>query len=68
MTTTGQTTIWAKCINCGEHVQRTPGMRHGDGQVDTDDSPVWTLVDEQMMIDADIDIDKLDAVDCGCNA
>lgn len=30
----------------GEYVYRIPGHRHGDGHVDSDDSPVWLLTDE----------------------
>jgi hypothetical protein len=30
----------------GQVVYRIPGMRYGDGQVDTDDNPIWLLGDE----------------------
>ena len=29
----------------GQTVYRIPGMRHGDGQIDSDESPVWLLGD-----------------------
>jgi len=31
----------------GEVVYRIPGHRHGDGQVDTDESPVWLVGNQE---------------------
>jgi hypothetical protein len=31
----------------GDYVYRIPGHRHGDGQIDSDEQPVWLLTDEQ---------------------
>lgn len=39
----------------GEYVYRIPGHRHGDGQVDSNDAPVWLLTDESAVIDAGLD-------------
>ncbi|MEQ6886456.1 hypothetical protein [Salicola sp. Rm-C-2C1-2] len=30
----------------GQPVYREPGKRHGDGQQDSDDSPIWLLAEE----------------------
>lgn len=35
----------------GEVVYRIPGHRHGDGQTDTDENPVWLLGDESNVDD-----------------
>jgi hypothetical protein len=31
------------CRHCGEYVYRDHYVRHGDGQVDSDESPVWLV-------------------------
>lgn len=38
--------IYAYDVNAGEYVYRIPGQRHGDGQVDSDESPVWLICGE----------------------
>lgn len=35
--------LYGICCHCGDLVYREPGKRHGDGQVDSDDHPVWLL-------------------------
>jgi len=30
----------------GQVVYRIPGHQHGDGQIDTDEQPIWLLGDE----------------------
>lgn len=39
----------------GQVVYRIPGHLHGDGQVDSDDNPVWLLGDES-------DVDDISAL------
>ena len=39
--------IYAYDLNSGEYVKRMPGHRHGDGQIDTDDAPVWLLTSQE---------------------
>lgn len=34
------------CEDCERIVERIPGKRHGDGQVDTDENPIWLLSDD----------------------
>ena len=58
--------IFARCIKCGEIIVRYPGKQHGDGQIDSDASPVWLLADVQMVRDAGINPDDLQTVHCGC--
>lgn len=41
-----QDRIYAYAINTGDYVYRIPGHMHGDGSIDTDESPVWLLCDE----------------------
>ena len=55
------------CKACGEIVYRLEGHTHGDGQVDTDENPVWLLSDERSAADDGADIDSLPEVFCGCN-
>lgn len=31
----------------GQVVYRIPGHQHGDGQIDSDESPVWLLAEDQ---------------------
>lgn len=65
-TMTTNTKIYAYCPDCENYVYREPGKRHGDGQVDSDDHPVWLLADEDMVRAAGLDPKSLDTVDCGC--
>jgi hypothetical protein len=58
--------LYGFCKSCGQYVYRIPGHRHGDGQVDSDESPVWLLADEREMRDAGVDLDTLPTVSCGC--
>lgn len=41
----------SKCS--GDLIYRLPGKRYGDGQVDTDDHPVWLLADPMELSDAE---------------
>ena len=64
--------VYAVCQDCGEIVYREPGLRHGDGQVDTDDNPVWLLSGRSSLFfheRDDIegrDVETLARVRCGC--
>lgn len=40
-------TIYAYDLNSGDYVKRLVGYQHGDGQVDSDESPVWLLTTEE---------------------
>lgn len=60
-----------RCNCCGSMVKRAPGHRHGDGQIDSDDHPIYLLVytDEQLAHMGDVDrLGLCYAVinDCGC--
>lgn len=63
--------IYAICKVCGSLVCREPGKRHGDGQQDTDDNPVWLLDtagdDEQLAGRLESVVTPLPTVNCGCN-
>lgn len=39
--------IYAWDARNGQVVYRIPGLQHGDGQIDSDESPVWLLGDEK---------------------
>ena len=58
--------IYATCTACGETVYRIPGYRHGDGQLDTDENPVWLLADWDNMTQADKDMSEKYSCQCGC--
>ena len=45
--------VYAVDQNTGDVVYRIPGYHHGDGQVDTDESPVWLLAGDQGPEDCD---------------
>lgn len=47
--------IYAVCTICGEYIYRECGKRHGDGQLDTDEHPVWLLGDIGDMTAEDIE-------------
>lgn len=51
------------CKGCGNVVYRLIGHTHGDGQADSDETPVYLL---GSMDDVD-DASKLPEVYCGCN-
>lgn len=40
-------TIYAYDLNSGDYVKRIVGQRHGDGQVDSDEAPVWLLTSQE---------------------
>lgn len=40
-------TIYAYDLNSGDYVKRMVGQCHGDGQVDSDDAPVWLLTSQE---------------------
>ena len=46
-------TIYARDKATGETVCREPGKRYGDGQIDTDESPIWLLADLPEGIDSE---------------
>ncbi len=52
--------IHCVCEYCGSVVYRETGATYGDGSVDSDESPVWLLADD------DVDGDDLPEVNCGC--
>lgn len=64
--------IYATCRSCESLVYREPGKRHGDGQVDSDDHPVWLLYaagGEYRRVKIDQLIargEQIGIVDCGC--
>lgn len=60
--------IYGFCVACGSYVYRIPGMRHGDGQQDTDENPVWLFADEREMTNAEKDQAYVNKINCGCNA
>lgn len=39
--------IYAYDVASGEYVKRIVGHRHGDGQVDSDESPVWLICSQE---------------------
>lgn len=47
--------IYAVCTICGNYIYRDCGKRHGDGQLDTDDTPVWLLGDPADMTEDEIE-------------
>lgn len=47
--------IYALCIICGEYIYRDCGKRYGDGQLDSDEQPVWLLGDHADMTDDEIE-------------
>ena len=53
---------YAICEACGELVCRIPGWHHGDGQIDTDENPVWLLGDARDYGNTE----ELPRVNCGC--
>jgi hypothetical protein len=57
--------IYAICDGCGNLVYREPGKRHGDGQQDTDDAPVWLLDSSHRGITAK-ELMAMPLVNCGC--
>ncbi len=40
----------------GQAVYRIPGHQHGDGQVDTDDNPVWLLANDDDLARDQVDV------------
>jgi len=53
---------YARCDDCGKIVYRELGKLHGDGQLDTDESPVWLLGSkDDLPADATVPF-----VRCGC--
>lgn len=54
--------IYGECTACGCFCYRVEGMRHGDGQVDSESNPVWLLCDELDIPDG-VDVQK---INCGC--
>lgn len=57
--------IYAYCKVCGNVVYREPGKRHGDGELDTEDNPVWLIWSD--IEDYEGDPDELETITCGCN-
>ena len=59
------TRIYAYCKVCNTVVYREPGKWHGDGDLDTEENPVWLVWSDPE--DYEGDIDKLETITCGCN-
>ncbi len=62
--------ITGYCEACGMVVRRLIGHRHGDGSVDTDESPVWLAVmdlSSYIREHGQEAADNLPEVHCGCN-
>jgi len=59
--------VYAYCPACGNYMYRIDGYRHGDGQVDSDDAPVWLMTDEDTIIEVGLDPAILPDIKCGCN-
>jgi len=63
---------YAYCPACGNVIYRIPGHRHGDGQVDTEQKPVWLLeggieeVRESLKLERGLDVNTLPEAFCGC--
>lgn len=57
--------MYGVCDLCGNVVYRLIGAQHGDGRVDSADSPVWLLAGDNLP--DDIDVDQLPRIDCGCS-
>lgn len=45
------------------YVVREPHKRHGDGQQDTNENPVWLLADREEIVRAGLDPETLPEVD-----
>jgi hypothetical protein len=54
--------IWAVDSETNDIIYRISGHQHGDGQIDTDENPVWILADPQIAKENGIDIDTLPRV------
>lgn len=54
--------IYAVCTTCDNYCYRIIGHRHGDGQVDTNDNPVWLLCEESDIPDGA----EVVKINCGC--
>ena len=69
------TKLYAECKMCNDLVYREPGRLHGDGQQDTDTSPVWLLMTDIKSADyvascreaAEAQGGTLPLCTCGCN-
>lgn len=57
--------IFGYCKVCGEYSYRLVGMTHGDGQKDTDETPVWLLTNIYDMTQTEQD--NAIIINCGCN-
>ena len=56
--------IYGRCKVCGSISRRDVGQRHGDGQIDSDEHPVWLL--EQVGHSAEVIDAWLEKIsDCG---
>ena len=58
--------IYGFCTACGNFAYREQGKRHGDGQLDTKENPVWLLTDIEDMTEAEIG--GAEEMQCGCTA
>ena len=58
------TKIYGVCKACGELVYREPGKQHDDGQIDSDESPVWLIA--ACICRADTHSPETCNPDCGC--
>lgn len=58
--------IYGVCVACGEYCYRIPGKKHGDGQIDTEDNPVWLTADDAMTLQ-EFEAAEANRINCGCN-
>ena len=60
--------IYGFCVACGEYVYRIPNFRHGDGQQDSEENPVWLSDNQEFMTEEQIQEAEANEISCGCNA
>ena len=59
--------IYGFCTACGGYVYRIPGIRHGDGQTDTNETPIWLSDSGEDMSQEQIEQAEANEINCGCN-
>lgn len=59
----GEEKVFGYCGACETYCYRILGKIHGDGQIDSEENPVWLMIpDEESVQDADFK-----TINCGCN-
>lgn len=58
--------IYGVCTICGNYIYREEGKRHGDGQLDSEDNPIWLLADVEDMDNLQIVEAETNRTQCGC--